>query len=92
MKAIRNHKYFVLDVVNMVLGGILILLGIYAFVDITMHQQLLPFILLIGGIINIGNSCRQEANPKALTPFYIIMGYLCIVMACIIWMGFGGLT
>lgn len=90
MKLIRSDKYFMVDSMNMGLGVLVILLGIITFIDLDTNAFLLPYILFIGGVINILNGSKHMIDKKPVGIIFMGAGFVCILGACISWMGFGG--
>lgn len=90
MKSLRNDKYYNIDRMNMILGIVVIFLGVFAFLDLPSNSFVLPFILFLGGVMNLSSGNRYRGKRKLLAATLLGMGIVFLLGACISWMGFGG--
>jgi hypothetical protein len=89
MKSKVKDKYFTLDLINVILGICLVIASIIVLIDVRNNQEFVPYIILLGSIINILSGMKglkQKNKRKLLLP----VGGVLFIMSLMIFLGFGG--
>ena len=79
---IKKDTKLILDCINIILGILIVLLAVFAFIHFANRESIFVFIFLLGGIMNLVMGARNFINKKKLAGcFYGILGLALIMMS-----------
>lgn len=85
-----NKVYFAVDIINMVICVIILLLSVFAFLDVKGRIVLFPYIILLGSIVNALFGYKEvKQKDKKSKVFFAAAGILFII-SLLIFAGVGG--
>ncbi|MBA4686650.1 hypothetical protein [Candidatus Galacturonibacter soehngenii] len=84
-----KEKYFVIDIIVVILCIILLVLSCIFLTDIRQNEELIAYILMVGAAINMfvgSKGLMQKNKRKYLLPVSVLL----FIMSLLIFFGFGG--
>lgn len=84
-----KEKYFVIDIIVVILCIILLVLSCIFLTDIKQNEELIAYILMVGAAINMfvgSKGLMQKNKRKYLLPVSVLL----FIMSLLIFFGFGG--
>lgn len=89
MKSKYKDKYFIIDIVNIILSTIMLIVAIIVFLDLQNRVWLFPYVIMIGAIVNMMSGLKSmKQNKKGKLSLF--SGVMLFVIALLIFGGFGG--
>lgn len=86
----NTKKDFAADIINCILGVIIIVMVIIALFDLNKRIIWFPYIMLMGTIINAITAYRMKINENKAWIVLMLTAILLFVMALALFAGFGG--
>lgn len=84
-----KEKYFVIDIIVVILCIILLVLSCIFLTDIRQNEELIAYIIMVGAAINMfvgSKGLMQKNKRKYLLPVSVLL----FIMSLLIFFGFGG--
>lgn len=92
----RNSS-FILDILHLIIGVIIVILAVLAFLNPEENRILFPLIFFLAALLNVANGCdklrqnrgrsRQRTAGTALISVGAGLFFLCVLSAWTIWWG-----
>lgn len=89
MKSKMRDKYFTIDIINVILCSAILILSAIFLIDITQHEELVAYIILLGGVVNMLSGIKGLKKNNSGKLLLVISAVLFIMLA-LIFFGFGG--
>lgn len=84
-----KDKYFVIDIIVVILCVILLMLSCVFLTDIKQYEEMIAYILAVGGAVNLlvgSKGLKQKTKRKYLLPVSVLL----FIMSLMIFFGIGG--